>query len=556
MGSFLAIAKDLRDSIERQLREDSWYSAILGLGGVNDKRIGTRYRRCRLLTPEESMDLFTGNDLARLICTVRPTTALRRGFTINIEDGENSDDERESDLAMRLEELGALAAITAGAIWGQTTGGGAILMGVDDGQLPEEPIRLDAAGNPLGVKKVNYLRVYDRRRLQIAAYDLDPTSVRFGQPSHYKIRPVETAAGTVLVHASRLIMFPGVLTGDQEKCENDGWDHSVLQSSAETLKEFGISWDAVMYLLTDASQAVYKVKNLNQILASEQGDEMLGRRMRATEMGRSVARALVIDADGEEFQKQATSFAGLPDMLDRLCNRLAAAARIPVSILMGQAPAGLNATGQADLETFYGEVTAWQRDVAQPAIRQLARIVMAEGGAKEPDVWRVEFKPVNPNHDKEVAELRKSVAETDKIYIECGVATPEEIGPSRFGADGYSTETTIDLELRRELKGETQEAATELEGVAAPGVSTGAAPSDQSAQNQALNGAQIEGLKSLAISAQTGELPRDTVVNFIARSFLITPEAADKLLGSAGKNPEAPARSAPPSAPSNQEPQS
>lgn len=552
MGLLSLVPESIQSAIQAQLRSDSWVSTILGLGGVTDKRFGTAFVKRPVLTPDAAMRLFTDHDLARLVCTIRPTTALRRGFQVCIDD----DDERESDLAMRLDELQALQAITSAAIWGLTTGGGVILMGVDDGQLPEEPIKLDPDGNPQGIRAIQYLKVFDRRRVQINAYELDPTKRTFGQPATYRLLRLDgNHYQSVIVHASRLIVMPGILTGDQERQENVGWDHSILQPCYDVLQEFGIGWSAATLLLTDASQAVYAIKGLNQILASESGESSLQARMRVTEMSRSVARALVIDADGEKFEKIATSFAGVPDLLDRLSNRLAAAARIPVSILMGQAPAGLNATGQADLETFYGEITAWQRDVATPAIRQLARMVMAEDSSNEPDVWRVEFLPVNPQYDKQQAELRKLVGDTDKQYIDSGVATPEEIALSRFGADGYSTETTIDLDLRREVKdtGAPVDPAADPEtaSVATP---TSADPTTtESGQpipvepvaNTAMNGAQITGMRETVKDVVTGAIPRDAGLEMLKLGFNITTEQAEKVMGSAGKG-FVPAPSAPP----------
>lgn len=559
MGLLSLVPESIQAAIQNQLRSDSWVSSILGLGGATDKTMGARFRRGQVLSPQQCMDLFTGNDLARLICSVRPSTALRRGFKIQIsaEDdaGQDAADKRESELSMRLEELGALQALTTSAIWGLATGGSAILMGLDDGQLPEAPIVVDQDGNPQGIKRVQYLKVYDQRRLQIAAYDSDPASPSYGCPSLYRLLAWEgTVSRYVLVHASRLIILPGVLTGDQEKIENCGWDHSVLQACYDVLQEFGVGWKSATYLLTDASQAVYGIKGLNNILTSEGGEATLQARMRVTEMSRSVARALVIDADGEKFEKVATSFTGVPELLDRLCNRLAAASRIPVSILMGQAPAGLNATGQADLETFYGDSEAWQRDVARPAIRRLARLVMAEDKAGEPSVWRVEFPPVNPNHDSVQADLRKKVAEQDKLYFDMGVATSDEIALSRFGDDGWSPETTIDLQMRRDRIGEGDpmvEPVTDPLAPVDPSATTeaGQAIPTEPVANTAMNGAQISSLLEVIAAIAEGRIPRETGVGVLTVAFNISPIDADKLLGSVGKGF---APTAKPAAPSNQ----
>jgi len=45
--------------------------------------------------------------------------------------------------------------------------------------------------------------------------------------------------------------------------------------------------------------------------------------------------------------------------------------------------------------------------------------------------------------------IRKTVAETDRIYMEMGVLTSSEVAISRFGGDVWSMNTEIDLEARK-----------------------------------------------------------------------------------------------------------
>ena len=46
--------------------------------------------------------------------------------------------------------------------------------------------------------------------------------------------------------------------------------------------------------------------------------------------------------------------------------------------------------------------------------------------------------------DKEKAEVRNKQAQTDQIYSDLGVLSPEVIAKARFGGDRYSLETNID----------------------------------------------------------------------------------------------------------------
>jgi len=62
----------------------------------------------------------------------------------------------------------------------------------------------------------------------------------------------------------------------------------------------------------------------------------------------------------------------------------------------------------------------------------------------------VTFPPLWSMSDKEQAELRKTVADTDVAYINAGVLLPEEVALSRFGSGTWSAETTVDLDVPRD----------------------------------------------------------------------------------------------------------
>jgi phage-related protein (TIGR01555 family) len=122
--------------------------------------------------------------------------------------------------------------------------------------------------------------------------------------------------------------------------------------------------------------------------------------------------------------------------------RLAAAARLPVSLLMGQAPAGMNATGESDIRFFYDQVRA-EQEALKPKLERLIKIISANDNAKV----SIEFPALWQMTDREKAELRRMEAETDRIYLQEGVLLPEEVAIKRFSGGEYA----IDLTSRAEL---------------------------------------------------------------------------------------------------------
>ena len=65
----------------------------------------------------------------------------------------------------------------------------------------------------------------------------------------------------------------------------------------------------------------------------------------------------IIDSE-ESLERFEATLTGVPDTLDRLTSRLAAAAGIPATVLLGEAPAGLNATGDSDVRNYYDRLQA------------------------------------------------------------------------------------------------------------------------------------------------------------------------------------------------------
>src|SRR5690606_7528204 len=67
----------------------------------------------------------------------------------------------------------------------------------------------------------------------------------------------------------------------------------------------------------------------------------------------------------------------------------------------------------------------------------------------EPKDWQITFVPLWQNTEEQEANIRRTTAETDAIYIDRGVLDPTEVAVSRFGGSSSSTETEINLSDRQ-----------------------------------------------------------------------------------------------------------
>jgi phage-related protein (TIGR01555 family) len=227
--------------------------------------------------------------------------------------------------------------------------------------------------------------------------------------------------------------------------------------------------------MTDFKQDVLSISGSAEKLAGDKvskGSPLL-KRARAIQQTRSVTRMLVIDKETETFGREVVSVAGLAEVLQQFSLRLAAAADMPVTLLMGQSPAGLSATGASDIRFFYDRIASIQRRILLPRVKKLIRLLFlaSDGptGGEEPERWTVTMNSLYQLSASEEATRRLAIAQADAIYLTNQVTNPEEVAVSRFGGADYSAETTIDFEGRAQMAAqEAKERAAKLKAAMQP----------------------------------------------------------------------------------------
>jgi len=152
--------KRLAADIAKKSRNDSWVSAVTGLGGSRDKSISYEMAYDALLTQPQMDALYQGDDLAATIVDALVEDALSKGIEIT---GEET-----GDLARAFDAMGGADLFVEGATWGRLYGGGAIFMATKDLDLTK----------PLGDKHgaLLYALVLDRFEMQPASYYDDALS--------------------------------------------------------------------------------------------------------------------------------------------------------------------------------------------------------------------------------------------------------------------------------------------------------------------------------------------------------------------------------------------
>ena len=448
MGSaLLSLAKGAR-------RDSVFVNETAGFTPDRDKSQAWGIRAFRLpLTDPELETLYHHHPEARAIVRKPVEHAFRRGFDlrINADEGDAGDDQdRVAAVTEALDALKAIERLRDADTWGRLYGGCLVILGADDGRAPNRPL------DEKNLKRIRFLNVVDRSAVYIQQTYVDPTLPNFGEPELYRITARVTghggrafAVGTV-VHESRVLVFGGAPTSVQKKAQNGGWDLSVLDPVRDVLRDYEAAWRATGAMLHDKSLRVFLIQGIAGLLDSNREDGKAGvnARMKIVDRMVSVVRGLVLDSDGEDVKYIERSLVGVPEVIEKEALRLAGAADIMFTVLFGRSPAGMNATGVSDLQLWDDKVEAHQRERVQPPLERLLRLLFLSKdgptGGREPEGWSIAWRPLRQMTEKEQAELRKIVADTDAVYITAQVVTPEQVALSRFGGEAWSMETTVD----------------------------------------------------------------------------------------------------------------
>jgi phage-related protein (TIGR01555 family) len=406
-------------------RVDSWVNALTGLGTLRDKLTHAQIQPGTKLEDATLEALYNNDDLARKLVNKLPREATRRGFDLVLE-GTTDDDsaDRAREIMDQWSLLGCSPKLREAWIWGRLYAGGAVFVGADDGAadlalpLAEEHIR-----------EIRFLTVLKRPQLRISQRYADLNQPKFGEPEIYELFASQQVGGVLAstgqyVHETRLVIFEGTKAAREHSQSADGWEDSVLQAVEDQLKHCATAWQSVAHLLTDASQGVLAIDGLIDMIAAK-GEAILRARIQMMDLARSVCRAILVDAGRERFERVATSFAGIPEIMDRQMMRIAAAFEMPVTILFGRSPAGMNATGESDIRGWYDTVSDEQTDVLKPRVERLLRLLMLAHNSpmkgKLPERWQVKFHPLWQPTEKESADVLKVKAETHVALVDAQI---------------------------------------------------------------------------------------------------------------------------------------
>ena len=367
-------------------------------------------------------EMYAAGGLAAVIVDRPSQDATSRGW--HVQAGDGPDDKAGDEFTrLNLQEVMAQALRLS-----RTEGAAGILVLTDDGPSLEDELA------PERITTLRGLVAYGATRIkpEPVTYD-DPQQLNYGEPTHYQISPLR--GNPFIVHESRILRVTGNPAQPSGAHAGPCWlGRPALDAetiSAVIAVKNAMQW--TMRLLERKQQAVNKMNGLGQMLASNQ-EEIVRKRLALVDLGRSVLNTVAVDKE-DDFNVLDLSLTGVSEALRELKSHLSACTGfMPVSILFGEAPTGLNATGRADLEFYYGGITSLQDRSVRPAMEALTTMVYAQKGMKEPKEWHIEFEPMWVPSEQEQADAEdKKAARISKVadalakFDSIGIMDPDEL---------------------------------------------------------------------------------------------------------------------------------
>lgn len=436
----------------KPLRFDGYVNLLNKYGTQKDTTENYQYESEPIVADEMLSSIYEGNGLFARIIDAPAEEAMKPGFELDgikdtnlIEFYENALDE------LDWEEI-AITAIK----WARLFGGSIAVMLIDDGRGLEEPLDWK------NIRSIDGLRVYDRSVIQpdyssmISYSPEDPFRTRgntLGIPEFYDIT---SKYGSFRVHESRCLVFKnGILP---ENCSNsiyEIWGMPEYIRIKRAMRDCELAHGNGPKMLERAIQAVYKVKNLSELLQTDEGEDMVIKRLQTVDLARGLLNSIAIDAEGEEYDFRTFTFTGVSEIIDTTCNQLSALTSIPQTILFGRSPAGMNSTGESDMENWYSFVGRIQKRMLKKNLRYLLSILfqagIATGEVDEIPPLKLKFKPLWSLSELEEAQLEQTKAATQQtraataqIYASMQVVDPTEIRKGLADSGEFNIETLLD----------------------------------------------------------------------------------------------------------------
>ena len=392
-----------RERAENRIQvNDAFSNPIARLGyGTQDLLQATQYPLTRMTQNYQLLtSLYRDNWIVQNIISTIPEDMIRKWYTVK-----SNVAPEYIDSLQRLERKTHLRkSILEGMYWGRLYGGAAAIIMVKGQDDLSKPLDYDLIlpGAFLG------LQILDRWSgiYQEMGIVTDPSDPDFGLPAYYTIRDEESGYLVSRVHHSRVIRFTGRELPYNERIAEQYWGESEIEAIyTDVVKRDNVSSN-IAALTFRANVNYMETDSLDQMLAVNNSQAQ--RRFWQTLQAQSVLESnfgMRLINKGDVMHNTQYTFTGLADVYDRVMMDVAGAARTPVTKLFGRSPAGMNSTGESDMNNYYDYIDGLRENQLRPLLEKILPVMLLSAWGVIPDDLDIDFPPLQTPDSSEIADI-------------------------------------------------------------------------------------------------------------------------------------------------------
>lgn len=280
------------------------------------------------------------------------------------------------------------------------------------------PLKIDegsiAAGSLLGFKNIEPIWT-----TPLNYNSSDPTLPDFYRPDVWYIMGVQT-------HADRLLTFISRPLPDILKPSYNFSGLSLQQLIEPYVQRWLKTVDSINRLLSRFSFTYLSTNLMSTLQQPDGGAASLTERARIFTAYCDMRGLGIIDKTEEEFGQINTPLGGLSELQAQAQEHMAAPTHIPLVVLTGITPAGLNASSDGEIEVFNNYIAGEQMNLLDGNLRVMFRLVQLHLWGKVDDEITYEWVPLSAVTDVEAGVIRKDDAAAGTSYVGAGIISPEE----------------------------------------------------------------------------------------------------------------------------------
>ncbi len=281
--------------------------------------------------------------------------------------------------------------------WGLLYGGSGLIILTD--QQQDKPLNLDIINenSRISFKPADLWELWPERAYRAGDLDINKSD-NFNDSEYFYYYGQR-------IHRSRVIIFKGKEAPSLVKQRLRGWGFSELERVIMPINQYLKANNAIFELLDEAKIDVYKIKGFYSGISKEGGEADLLKGLDASNRAKNYLNALVLDSE-DDFQQKQFNFNHIAEILNQIRINIAADLNRPMTKLFGISPAGLNNSGENDIENYNSMVESDIRSKVKYMILGVAEIISKKLFGFIPEDLTVSFEPLRVMSAEQIENVK------------------------------------------------------------------------------------------------------------------------------------------------------